>query len=815
MGGSSDDVVLSIGAELKGLVSGLAQATGHVKAATETMQGHFTGLARAVDNLKAPLLAIGGALSGGALFKHAIAEAIDFQLAVGKLARQMGSSTQDASVFRMAMERVGVPVDVAGKAAALLARRIAEGGSSLTAIGVNARDSSGHLKPMSDIIMEVNARLLEFKEGTDRNAAGVKVYGRGWSEVAGILRVTPEVMAKAAEEAKRLHLLVGPEGVAAARKYKLAMHEIEEVGLSLKVQLANQLIPVLTQVGESMAEAGPDISDGFGVAMKVVISMVEGVIASFKTLVSIVMGVGQVVIAGGAAAWKGLAYGMTGQFDKAKQSVLQGWDEIKFSASTTAGYIAETWGEANKRANALWQKKPESARSKVKEGLDYNTDKEETGKQLVEDWRRALEEKKDLEQNWFRESLADDIAYWKSKRAQAAEHSASAAQAVDAIVRKLRKDQARQALADDVAALKEQQQEARDDGAQRIELARQVYARLLAAYKSEYAAPVLQAMRELKQVEREVARENAEADRMVLEKSAQAHMKSLDAEAQLVKERRQAGEISRSEELAEILQLERERYDTKRKSLQDIAGLENLSKKQKSAALAEMETEEKEYARRVGALNREAARERTAEVKSIVRPYAQAFGQAFSSIVTGMQSFGDAMKTLWQSLISTLIDQIVALGVEWVTTQVASMIFGKAAAAGKISAEAGVVGAEVAAQTALIPVVGPAMAVPAGEAAALATLGAFMPYAMAARGFDIPAGLNPLTQLHQREMVLPAQIADPLRDAIGAGSLGRAGSRGGLTANFYGVTDARTFWRQNEREILRTMKRAARTGAGR
>jgi hypothetical protein len=33
-------------------------------------------------------------------------------------------------------------------------------------------------------------------------------------------------------------------------------------------------------------------------------------------------------------------------------------------------------------------------------------------------------------------------------------------------------------------------------------------------------------------------------------------------------------------------------------------------------------------------------------------------------------------------------------------------------------------------------------------------------------GFDIPTGVNPLTQLHQEEMVLPARFANPLRDVL-------------------------------------------------
>lgn len=41
----------------------------------------------------------------------------------------------------------------------------------------------------------------------------------------------------------------------------------------------------------------------------------------------------------------------------------------------------------------------------------------------------------------------------------------------------------------------------------------------------------------------------------------------------------------------------------------------------------------------------------------------------------------------------------------------------------------------------------------------------------ARKGFDIPAGVNPVTQLHEREMVLPADIAEPLRDMLAERSI--------------------------------------------
>ena len=51
---------------------------------------------------------------------------------------------------------------------------------------------------------------------------------------------------------------------------------------------------------------------------------------------------------------------------------------------------------------------------------------------------------------------------------------------------------------------------------------------------------------------------------------------------------------------------------------------------------------------------------------------------------------------------------------------------------------------------------------------------------VAAAGFDVPAGVNPLTQLHEKEMVLPSKYADVIR---GLANTGGVSSGGGININ--------------------------------
>ena len=73
-----------------------------------------------------------------------------------------------------------------------------------------------------------------------------------------------------------------------------------------------------------------------------------------------------------------------------------------------------------------------------------------------------------------------------------------------------------------------------------------------------------------------------------------------------------------------------------------------------------------------------------------------------------------------------------------------------------VAANAAGAGAGAAASQASIPIVGPGLAL-AAMAAVFAAVMALSSRKSAARGYDIPKGLNPVTQLHEEEMVLPQQ----------------------------------------------------------
>ncbi|ENX22473.1 hypothetical protein F892_01715 [Acinetobacter vivianii] len=111
-----------------------------------------------------------------------------------------------------------------------------------------------------------------------------------------------------------------------------------------------------------------------------------------------------------------------------------------------------------------------------------------------------------------------------------------------------------------------------------------------------------------------------------------------------------------------------------------------------------------------------------------------------------------------------------------------------------------------------IPYVGPVLAVAAG-ASALALVGGLAGKIKSARGgYDIPSGVNPVTQLHEEEMVLPKQHANTIR-ALGKSMVG-GGQDPSMVAADVGAPSSINIQAWDSRDLKRFMKKHGRELAG-
>ncbi|MNB86050.1 hypothetical protein D3C75_329870 [compost metagenome] len=110
-----------------------------------------------------------------------------------------------------------------------------------------------------------------------------------------------------------------------------------------------------------------------------------------------------------------------------------------------------------------------------------------------------------------------------------------------------------------------------------------------------------------------------------------------------------------------------------------------------------------------------------------------------------------------------------------------------------------------------IPIIGPVLGVAAAAAAGAFVFGMVKNVASAEGGYDIPAGTNPMTQLHEQEMVLPKQYANVIRQA--ANGDGQLGGGGTYHYNDYSGRMTPADIRRNARAFAEEMQKMRRNGA--
>lgn len=291
----------------------------------------------------------------------------------------------------------------------------------------------------------------------------------------------------------------------------------------------------------------------------------------------------------------------------------------------------------------------------------------------------------------------------------------------------------------------------------------------------------------------------------------------LDMEKDAADQALAAGRISQLERLDLEIEFENRRYQIAYDALQERIALAEQDPTYSQSAIDKLKQQmaelgqghEREQTKNQG--KRENQRRKDAPNvmemlqdggKNVWQEAQQQMGQAFSAMLSRTQNFRQAMNGFFKSMGQTFIQEMVRKPIAGMLQRMVQesaiykMIFEtketlETAAAAKTAATkstetTAVVGSNAvqaasgaAASQASIPYVGPILAVAAMEAMMAAVMGLMgggggsstttttTRIPSAAGGWDIPAGINPLTQLHENEMVLPAEHAQTIREMAG------------------------------------------------
>lgn len=727
----------------------LREAGEELKKTGETGVAAFSKMASPLAALQSKFVAIGALLAGGAVFQEAVKQAADFTEGSMKLGRALGESAAGASTFISALEDIDVPQSEFIGAAKALSKEIGANENGLNKLGLKTRDAAGHLRPLSQLTVEAIDILKGYKAGTDRAIVSQEFFGKRFELTTNLTNLNKKAVEENRAAQEELSLLVGEESVQAWTDFDAAGDRAHMTLKAMKISIGNAVIPVLTDLGNWFNSIGPGaivvIKGALGGLISVFHLLTTGVTVLWETINAMVVSIVEPFVGITTAFYKvmtGDFKGAAAAMDSSVQTIADSWtnafDVIGKKAQSTSDRIWNLFANptpdapetGGKDAPATSAKKPAAAKAK----------KSETDKSYLQYYESILSKEKEIfsAQTAGRElSKTAELAYWKTTLAYCAQGSKDRI----AIEKKI------SGLAVDIRKEELKQKQALTEENARSE--------------EELALGVI----DLEQAAVEAA--------LAIEKITQV-------------------QALQSEEA-----FEQRRYEIRRKALQAKLALLRADPTTSLAERAKIDNaiaalDQAQSIKRITAQAKLIQAQRTLAAQSnqiwtnLTDRMAGLWDKGITAMMNGTLTFKNAFKAIGAEMLSWFVQTVIGEQVKkWIVAQAtmlgvklgfieaekAAEVAGSTATVGIKAAETtAVVGANAAqagtgaaASQAGIPIVGPILALAAMAAvfAAVSKMGSATK--SAAKGYDIPRGLNPVVQTHEEEMILPSKYANVIR----------------------------------------------------
>jgi hypothetical protein len=446
-------------------------------------------------------------------------------------------------------------------------------------------------------------------------------------------------------------------------------------------------------------------------------------------------------------------------------------------------------------------------------GLPSNTAKDKKPKDdLVSQWQEQLRQIDDLQQNWYADQNALAAKFWQGIVASGAGSAKDQQQAQDSLAEALK------ALDnEDVTRAVEAAEKKATAAKGNVDAVEKIYADLEAFLIAHHAegGQEWQKVEDAKVAAVHKATEEILADRIKrIGEQSKSQVKDDESQGKTadsgistqkdqVKANASVGLINARQEAAELAALDQQTYEND-KATQDkitadkIAALNQQwdleagnAEKQMAIQQQITDAQKENYDKQAQLTEQNAARIEQTQIQAaekVQQAWRQSIAGTVGTFTSGFvnmeekgTSFQSVMLSVGQGIQNDFLQAIDKMIDNWIM----QMIFGEAQS--KVSADLQAdnsiaASAATGAAAVFASLVGDPLTAAAAPGAAAATYAEIMAYttvASAAGGYDIPTGVNPITQLHQEEMVLPASISNSLRGMIASGPGGSAAGGGG------------------------------------
>lgn len=734
---ANKDVELEIDANTSGFRRAIQEMMQSARDGAKGVENSFAPLQKVFDGVRGHIAALGVAVSAGA-FTALIKNSIDAADHLNDMAQRTGMSVEVLAGLKLVADQSGTSLEGLGTA--------------FKKLSVNLVDASSGNKEMSAIfraldISGTNAQAAMYRladimktlpDGAQKTALAIKLLGKAGEEMIPLLNLGGKELREMIERGQELSG-VTKEMAEQADQFNDQLAELKVQSQATGVAMAKYALPALNDIARAMREAAKEGGilkalwvglGGAGAAMFTdEFADAPTKIKNLQNEISrLLLNKSEVQFGGLLHRW---LYGTSESIDA----------EIKAKMEQI---------EALKRAMAQPPKQPDApktpavdvtkvlgAGNKATSGRKASTEKGPDS--YMQYYEGALEEEKRLayERDALRGySKGEELAFWRALLANA-----------------------------------------ELTGKDRLAIERKISGLVVDTKRAE-------------------AKQKMELDGEGLRSHESLALGKVEAERAAAQVSLDLGLMTKAQFFAHEEQFERQRFEIQRAALAERMKLLELDPNTNPVEFARLknqilELEQQHELKRIQ-MRGMAAQEEMGVFGNLANRMGGLWDKGMQAMLNGTLTWRNAIKAIGAEMVGWFVMEVVGKQVKaWIageTMKIARKMgffaAEKAMTLAEIPALAGRAGAGGVASMAAAPF--PVnMSAPAFGAAMMGAAMAYAPLAAAAGGYDIPRGINPITQLHQEEMVLPAHLANPMRDMLAQG-----GNSGGAVHLHVSAVDA-------------------------
>lgn len=773
----SDDneVQVKFSAEIAGLLDGLNEGQEALKQAAEGMQGNLGALAKSFEALGPAALAAGAAFMGLEALKEVAEDFFETTERCNELTEAYkelnitaGMSADDFSTYNAAVTMAGGSASDLETITQGMQRGIKSNSEVLIANGIAADRASLSHMTLGQYIARVVEVMDTYGSATDKDQLLMEAFGRSGMKFAQTLREMNEHMGKAQDLAAQ----GGPINQAALDMLEQAKEATSRLKLAQE-----EYDNIVAQNAAPLQNAWKNLKA----------DLLESKIASEMALQAMHQGLIQVQLDA-----------VTGDLDIKK--ITQEYKDFLATQKEVS--------EGSMDAGAHYGPQDRSTASNISQ-QDLAA-KKEASKQAAEEAKRQAKEAAEEALRIAKTETAEEIKIAKDKfaaikelgRANVTTGKQTPNEAVADEIRGLEMVHAAETAANAqmIVAAKGKKAELAKINAEQADEDRKLILETQ-ALEDQQIKNALEARRKAEEADAKSREENARKTEELVKQTAEAEIKAADDAYKGQNEALQALEMGRERLAAAETAAVNQELAAKLAAIEkERQALEKLNVNTQSLLAKEVALTQEAENKKLG-IKLEAEKKADASYMAMMNKATANWDVGIQKMLHGEMTLSQGIRNATRQWGDEFERACINMGLQWVKSMALQLLTSRTAHESQNMMDAKDAFAGAYKATVGIPFVGPVLAPIAGGAAFAAVL------AFAEDGFDI-GNYNPVTQLHAKEMVLPADLAEGVRTMVRGGGGGASGGGSSINIHNHGVIDAGAWFQKNQGAMMRSINDA-------